>query len=1147
MPEWTGDQRRVIGSKARDLICSAAAGSGKTAVLVERILRMISEGEDPESFLIMTFTNAAASEMKEKIRQGMIRRRDVAQIRSALDRIDLMQISTIHSFCQRLLRSEFQAAGIDPMFRICDSAQQERLFHEAFLEACNQLAAEEDGDYLDWKRKYELNASEKLVHAMHVFLMSLPNPEAWLNEKTEWVPTRLDEDHPWWDTICRLTQEKLDEAGLILNREYRMFGEEFALEAYRESWKKDTELFHVKQSWLSRPEGRPEKSGFSSLKAVRGLTPPESDWKERYQRLRKEFKDVIAEADELIMADREKTLAEWREMRSSMRGLRTLVLRTGALFRESKRNRGLADFSDLEQDAMRVLTDSAAREEVRDSWRHIFVDECQDISTVQDAIIQALHSDKNDLFMVGDVKQSIYRFRLANPTLFMDRIHAFLGAEDPDKECVYLQANFRSRPEILETANLIFRKIMRADVTEMDYTSRDELVAGRETEGFEPVCVDVLCGEEDDKPDLSAVADHLTLCMRDLMNCPAPGKDRNYAWRDFVILMPAVSVDGPKLAELLRLRDVPVFFDGDGEYYQLPEILTFREMLEWIENPLQDIPLITALKNVPFLFTDEELSRVRLKNPAKGVPFHEAFAECAREDTDFGTRCAAVLEKWGEWQMMSRGLKLPDFLWYFYQETGYYDVFAADPNGAVTQANLRVLVDQALRAEQAGMLTLREFLAFMRDRQQGGDQRSAALLGEKDNLVRIMTIHKSKGLQFPVVFCAGLDRPPEGREQAGVRMHHRLGFCLPFKDPAHRISRPTLADRVFRARQSWEERAEKVRLLYVALTRAQERLFLVTCKQADPLWSMPDCPQRVAGAKTYIDWVMPPLLDEKQSTGYTQSSTPWKIRTFDVNQQRIVEKKKDIHNLKFWLDTVLSAPPVDDLWKKPQAEDDRSPIRKRSVTSLIREARRGLEENEEETPETKRVPEVMARRLSRGDIPEVPAFLLESGKGGGAWRGTLTHRVLSLLNLDLLRDASSPAEVIRGEMRRLTEERVLTSAEAEQVPEEELTRFWSSPLGRRILRAEEVRREWNFNLYLPGDSPMILQGVIDCAFREGDGWVVLDYKTDRIRDEAAFTEEYRPQMAWYAEALSRLTGLPVRERILYSLSLGKAFPLTPDS
>ena len=1143
MPSWTGAQLRAIQSESREIICSAAAGSGKTAVLVERIARFLKEGADPAEFLVMTFTNAAAAEMREKIRNRLSAERENPAVRNALDRMDEMQVSTIHSFCQQLIRSQFQIIGIDPNFQICDSSEKKKLFHEAYAEACNALNSEEDPDFRLLRSRFDSGRTEKMIEDLEPFILSLPEPFQWMRNSIESIPKTGTEDHPWFDAMRRMAGEYLYMAELCLSAMFRMFDEPFSLQGYRDSWKSDSEMFHVKQSETADPARQRVPLAFVTLKGGRGVNIQESDWKQRYQDLRKEFKKQMQLADGLLMTDPRQNLLEWQNMRESLHAVEKLLTRTEEILQERKRELGLADFNDLEQYAVQILSDPAGREEAVSTWRYVFVDECQDNSAVQNRIIDLLQDPENHLFMVGDMKQSIYRFRLADPLIFRERIRRCRTGDSRGRECISLQSNFRSRPEILETTNRVFRSVMKESVAEIEYGPEEELIPGRKTEGSDPVQV-IRIEKAEDQTDLEAEAEFIRAETEHLLQLPYPGENRNYRYRDCVILMPAVRTDGPKLAELLEKKNIPVFFDGSGDYFRLREVQIIRNLLEWIDFPLQDLPLLSVLQGDPFRFTEEELSRIRLKHPEKETAFHEAFRLCSEEESELGEKCAAVLKKLRQWQEWAETMRVSDLIWELYRDTGFYYIVGAEPAGDVRQANLRTLAQQASQGESKGIVTLRQFLRYMKEQQDYGDQQSATLLGEQDNLIRIMTVHKSKGLQFPVVFCAGMDHSPTGKDPQGILAHSRLGLCVDYKDPEHRISRPTAAADIFAWQRKREEMAEKIRLLYVAMTRAQEKLYLITCRETDPVWSMPEGEGRTLSAKSFTDWWMPVLMQEqKLSTAYAQRANPYEIRVFESNQQKNVESGRNIHSLGNWLKSVISAPIVEELWKKEKENPEDRTLAKRSVTSLVRNARKQLEEDqEEETPEKKRMPDSL-RRMPETELPEEPAFLREKGKTTAASRGTLTHRILSLMDLDKMRQGVPPEEVLREEKDRMALQHMASPAELSQISGSRIAAFWRSETGKRILRSPEVHREWNFNLMIRREKPMILQGVVDCAFLEENEWVILDYKTDRNKTAEEMREEYRPQLLWYARAIRELTGKPVREASLYSLALDCVIPV----
>ena len=1140
MPQWTKDQKDVICSSSKRIICSAAAGSGKTAVMIERIVRLIREGADPFSFLVITFTNAAAAEMKEKIRQRLISERRNPVIAAALEKAGGMEICTIHAFCQRLIRREFQAVGIDPSFQVCTGSQRKQLFDEAFRDGCDQLNKKKDKDYRTFIRQYDQEKAKEIIREVYEFIMSLEDPFTWLKTKMGDVPKTVDRNHPWFRIISRIVKEKSFSLQILLRRQAEMFNENEKQEAYREIWKADNELIQKLIRWSEEetvPEERPAGE-FIRLPVMKNLNSAEIDWKERYQALRRQLRDAYKGMVSLIFVDMDQTLNEFSAVSSSIRGMVKIIEKTHQCFGQNKKRECVLDFNDLEHKALEILQSPYGQKSAQDRYGWIFVDECQDISSIQNAIIEELSGKDNSVFMVGDVKQSIYRFRQANPGLFLERL---TGEPENTQSVFYLQENFRSRPEILETANMVFRDIMKKETSEVEYTRRDELIAGRtDCPGFAPVFAD-LVEPEKGMSRLEAAADYAAGQILELVETDC------FQFRDIVILMPEVSTDGPVLAKLLKERNIPIFFDGRGDFFQKPEISIFRNLLMLLADPKQDLALIAALVNPPFCFTEEELSRIRIENGEWKRPFHDAFEKAEKRQDELGIKCRHVREKIREWRFRASRMNLNDLLWYLGEETGLYVLSGVSDENGTARRNIRILFLQAAAAEKRGICKLQDFLNLLSDQESTGEMQAASALGEEDDVVRIMTIHKSKGLQFPVVFCLGLDKGVAGRPGGTVRLDAELGVCLPYKVADCRLSRKTTADSLFEWKNERDTKAEKICLLYVAMTRARERLYLVGTEHDRPLWHIPSGEHRVMAASDYMDWIMPALLDcEKNSTAFTQATKPWKIRIFKGNQQETVEMDRVIHNLRPWVESVLSADPVDELWKAvPEEETARTGknrVDKKSVTTLLRNnADMMLNEEKEQTPAEKRIPDYVEKVLNRYR-PEVrPVPGKEKKEADGAQRGTAIHRFMSLVDLDRIREAGEAGEELLESFRKeFLSAQVFSEEEASWIRPDKITRFFASSLGKRMLVGEKVHREWEFTLFLR-ERELMVQGMVDCAFLEEGEWILIDYKTDTIHDETAFVERYRPQLEWYASAISELSGITVRECWLYSLSVDKAF------
>lgn len=1166
MPMWTQEQLAAIEARNHTILVSAAAGSGKTAVLVERIITLLREGVPMDRMMIVTFTRAAAAEMRQRlnlrIRQEAFRQPQ--WMGRALDDLESAEISTIHSFCQHLLREEFQAAGIDPLSTICEEQKRAALFHEAYVQAMNELLTEAHPEFARLVDSLDTTALEEWNKRLYEFLTSLPHPFAWLKEHAAHLAEEPFDQQPWYQVIRRYANQQTAGMELLLEQERAMLDDAAALKERWKDWQQDQETYRRFQaSVMQTPEKLPELLAtytFQKLSTVKGLAAMGEDaqqWDKAYKKLRAAHKELVKELQALLQVDTERWRRELPVIQAEVEALALLTERTAQHFSEIKREQHLLDFSDLEQLTLLLLDDPPLREKLQDRFDHIFVDECQDVSAVQDAIIQQLQGEKTCLFMVGDVKQSIYRFRQADPTLFLQRMRTFSDEEDACQRRIFLQRNFRSCPAILEATNRVFRRLMKASVTELDYMPEDELIPGRRAEQDPPVEIELIraSGKKAHASELLTAQAMRTAARIEAMTRETffdGEKKRAYTYRDMVILMPSVSQAGAQVADILQSRGIPVYFDGVDSYFTLPEILTVTSLLSLIDNRMQDIPLLAVLKMSPFLLTDQDLAAIRLCKTGHDVPFYEAFDDCCEQKTPLGEKCERIRKQLEEWRFLSRTLPLSDFLWQLLRETGLFAVSGALPEGALRQANLMLLCQRAAEYEDAGGVSLSGFLQGIEELRAAGDSRSAKVLGEHENLVRIMTIHKSKGLEFPVVFVMGLGGAlhlPAGKK---LRTHQRLGVCLPYMNPEMNIRRETVMDRAFDLQRRLDEKAERARLLYVAMTRARERLILLVNEGEDlSLWRMPESPYRIWQAGSMADWLMQAVCDEvpekEFSTGYQQATTPWKINDSVIHNPQDVEKTQLFHMDQAWIDALVCVPPgerINDRWREAEQPISSMPL-KTSVSAMVRQ--KALQDpfpldDKEECPEDKAKTEIIMSPLRLSELPRQPKFLQEK-QPTGAEAGTLVHHVLALVNLDSLRKAESLTKALAKELDGMQRQGLLSSEEAKTLRVNMLLRFYQSALGQRMLRSTEVQREWHFNLRLREQEDSLLQGVIDCAFRENGAWILLDYKTDHIHDEEAFQARYALQLQLYAQAIEHITDTPVREKWLYALTLDKAFQI----
>lgn len=1154
---WTREQQQAINARNHTILVSAAAGSGKTAVLVERIITLLREGYRLNRMLIVTFTRAAAAEMRQRLNQRLLKEvvSEPDMMGQALDDLESAEISTIHSFCQKVLRNNFQAVGIDPLSRIAEEKQTEVLFEQAFKDALNELLDDQQQTaFQSFANAYSQREIRDMTGQLHNFLMSLPNPFRWLDEKISAMDCEDWSQHPWYHVLVEHGRRQLYGIDVLLSRQQAMFDQPDSVEALRVTWEQDMQACRkLYELAAESPRAMMEAlSTFDLVKAAicRGLNEDQKKWQKQYKDLRDKIKGIIKETAAFLRLDDEKMQQEFGVIREHLQGLALLVRRTHEVFAEYKQAQSYLDFSDLEQMTMEVLEREEYRAALQADYDHIFVDECQDVSAVQDAILQNLHGENSCMFMVGDVKQSIYRFRKTDPTLFMNRMYQYSDEEDARERRILLQKNFRSRTNVLEGTNIIFRELMKERVTELRYTKMEELVPGRCTENDPPVEMHLIANDK--KPDeIAAEVEVIVRRIRELLSekFDDKGTMRHYTYKDMVILLPKVAGTGSAMAQLLQEQGVPVFFDGSESYFNLTEVVAMTSLLQVLDNPQQDVPLMAVLKMTPFHMTDSELAEIRLSKTGQDVPFHEAYAACCEGETALAEKCRVSRETLADWRFRAETMHLPDFMWYLIRETGYYAACGSLPEGELRQANLRMLCQRAAEYEQSGGYILSGFLQQIAEQKASGDERSAKMLGENENLVRIMTIHKSKGLEFPVVFCARMNGKLHLPRRGGLLMHSSLGVCLPYVNRSMNIRRDTMADKVFDIQRMLDEKAERARLLYVAMTRAREQLIILGCAPSEGKmnWNMPESDYRIWMADSMLDWIMQVIsTTEKpeQSTGCPQPANPWKIRVWDDVNPQAVDKDKVIHSVEKWLLSTENREKAGNLGIVWQGiYDGRSAVPlKTSVTSLAK--KNVLNDpmpltDADEDMESKRQSETIVMPLRLSELPSKPAFM-EEKQLTGADRGTLMHRAISLMELDILRKTDNLHQAVRDEIDRMTQLGCFTIEEAFTLDVRAIAAFFMSKLGQRLLNSQNVRSEWSFN-YRMDEQGTLLQGVIDCAFAEDGGWVLVDYKTDRIFDEEAFVERYRLQLDWYARALESISGRKVKECWLYALRKGKAY------
>lgn len=1239
MPEWTKEQRVAITTRDKDILVAAAAGSGKTAVLVERILSLVLDGTcDIDELLVMTFTDAAATEMRQRVEAALERALEEAETPEASARIERQlvlltgaSISTMHKFCQRVLRRHFEAIDLDPQFRI-GSQQELQLLRQDVME---DLFAEEyergDADFLQFVSDYGDDRGDatlhQLVEQLYLFSLSQPFPDRWLQAQAQAfdLPEEISFSSTIWYPAIREeishVLEEVEARATALVEEAESVGAATYLEVFREDQAKVQGLVHA----LTDGDWQALSASFAALRFSRLKPERELDdtVKKRLQGQRKSIKDALDRLSaKYFQETEEEMLDDLRRAAPDVHELVRLAIAFHAAYQQAKKDKVLADFSDLEHFTLDVLIDREASNEagrlcpsatacaLQERFHEILVDEYQDTNGVQEAIISLVKRQAPpNLFVVGDVKQSIYRFRLADPTLFLRKYQTY-----PQKPTtcarIDLSQNFRSRPEVLSAINYIFVQVMVPETMDLTY---DEAAALHPGSRYPDNDAPTLAGPQElaliyqsdqaadpsekagEETDDEASLTHSTLVSEaryiaqrihafrtagTLVYHKDDGLYHPLAYRDIVILMRSVTGKAETVLEVLRDNGIPAYAASDAGYFEAKEIRLMISLLSILDNARQDIPLAAVLLSPIGNFSLPEIASVRLADEEGDIFTALCTAADPEKDIspDVQRKAEGFLSRLSHWRDIAQELSVPELIWQLYRETGYYDYVGGLPGGLLKQANLRMLVDHAAEYEKTNFRGLFRFLRFIeRMRAMDSDLAAARTLGESEDVVRIMTIHGSKGLEFPLVFVANMG----GRfnlqdSRAKVLMHRELGLGPYAVDSARAVRYATPARHAVAAKIVQESKAEELRLLYVALTRARERLILVgsvkdeaALARCTASWGR-ECQRTTLplpgyvplAAGSFLDWVGTALMHHSASRALRQKAgLPEELPAFF-----------GIEEEPAWQITLVPSPKLNDSKLEPATEDAiLDAVRagralppsdqRESVESLLSWSyeRQGLEQ----VPAKLSVSE-LKRRFAERDrrmdgqplLPQVasmpwrrPRFVQESTRLTGAEYGSLMHSVMQYV--DIHADCSEAG--IKRQLSAMAQRELLPQEQLSAVRARDIARFFQSELGTRMRQARQIYRELPFSRLLPaarfypeaeGSATILVQGVIDLLFETEDGtFILVDYKTDQDTRPAVIRSRYALQIDLYSEAVTAMTGQAVAERYLYLLHDGSLLAL----
>ena len=1182
----TEEQSRAVHDRGGGLLVSAAAGSGKTRVLVERLLDQVTgEGADIDDFLVITYTRAAAAELRARIAQELsdrlAERPNDRHLRRQTTLVYKAQISTVHAFCAALLRESGHQIGLDPDFRLCDEGEGAVLMARVLGETLDRQYEDLDpeGDFAalvdTMAAGRDDSRLEQIVLDVFGRIQSHPDPAGWLADQSRlWELDGVTDagDTPWGALLLADARRQGERCLELLLRALELTGRDSVLsQNYGPSLSQSIQgvrALLAADSWDGVYRALPVE--FPAAGRKKGVEDLEAA--ERVKGLRTRCKKQMDKLFEDLGGDSGQLLADLALARPAVQGLMELTARFQEDYAREKARRGVLDFSDLEHLALRLLTqdgDGGPGPLARywsGRFAEVMVDEYQDTNQVQNAIFTAVSDGGRKLFMVGDVKQSIYRFRLADPTIFLDKYRRFKPwdqAAEGEERTVVLTRNFRSRPEVLEGTNDLFRNIMSTEFGELDYTQDQALAPGA---AFPPVELDLEDlsflgdqeeGERADKNLLEArwAARRIReLLDGELMLTEGSGQRRAEP-SDVLLLLRSPGAVLHHYIRALNEAGLPWSAEGGEDFFASTEINVALSLLQIVDNPRQDVALIAALRSPVYGFSGDQLALLRAEGEGD---FYSAVVQAAGRGDQ---ACRDFLTELEELRFGAGDRTCRQLIWHIYERTNLLGLFGAMDGGQERQGRLLTLYALAGRLEEAGCRSLFQFLLRLeRMRQTGGLSLSAP--GREGGGVTIMSIHRSKGLEKPVVLLCGLSRRLNRDDlQRPVLFHPVLGVGPRGLDRERMVEYPTLARKAVARKLELEMMAEELRLLYVAMTRAKEKLILSVAltggardlEKLAPDAACPVEPQVLAGCQSVGQWVLLPALARpdgevlRRAAG-VQVPVPaadfgpaWDIRFVDGAEFQAEPEESAISPSGPPDGEMISAGAGEETaalaarlaWHYPHGAEVELPS-KLTATQL-----KGRALDEEVAEAAVRPPRPI--RLGR------PRFATEEFGLTPAQKGTALHLVMQYIDFE----RTERVEQVRAEIARLVERAFLTPQQGEAVDPAKIAAFFASPLGRELMASTSLRREFKFSILVPAadyypqagaEEQVLLQGVVDCCFETLEGITVVDFKTDRVdrRSVAARAEEYRPQLAAYSRALEEITGKPVIRRCLWFFALDQA-------
>lgn len=1203
MSKWTKEQSEVISHRKGNLLVSAAAGSGKTAVLVEHVIDRLLDKEHPislSSVVLMTFTEAAASEMKERIKarlkEAFLENRD-PHIEREIAELPNANISTIDAFCKRLIEENYTSLGIEPNFRIGEKNELALLKEDIVEELLEEEYGKKEESFLSFVDRYSTGKQDKgiqeIIVKLYYLAVASPFPEKYLKALSE------NSSSAWKNYLLESIRKRVEEAIEMLREAILICTEEGGPSEYLAAVEEDYQsLLRVKAgAILRRTIEEIQAISFSRIKNSK------AERKEEVKGRRNAVKALVQkwQKNYILIPEEIEKKAE-TEGKTLLQEAIRLTLLFYARYQKEKLERNILDFSDLEHFALKLLyteKDGALRfstlaDELAQEYTEILVDEYQDSNMVQEYLVSALSKERfseGNVFQVGDVKQSIYRFRMARPELFLRKYY------DESYPKIFLQKNFRSLKGVIDAVNACFFRIMKKELGGIEYDRDSSLFQGREEKEETDSKTELLLLEKEEKKGeqtgeekakgkkeenseekrgeagLEKESD-LQLECRMIASRVRELHKKNIQYKDMVILLRSPKKVAKEMVDIFSEEGIPSFAVSSDGYYSQVEVETVLAMLSVIDNPKQDIPLAAVLHSPMFHFTDEELCSLKLAYgsltealcmSAEAISDGDFCSEnqCSGKENALQVQSPLGRDLWKKWmdfctkleryRKLSRNLRVHELLTLLYEETSYYLYASALPMGEKRRANLDQLIEDALQFEKGSFSGLFNFIRYIeKAKQKEYDEGEANIYSENDDLLRIMSIHQSKGLQFKVVFLSSLQKNFNKQDlRESILLDEELGMASPYLNQETRIKYPSLQLSAIKEKMEEENQAEELRLLYVAMTRAEEKLIMtgVVKNLASYMEKHPvneDIKiEDIRGAKSYLDFIMLAF-----SRSFTESLENPLVKLCTFTREALSEKKEEEEGEKFsvrdalysYLAEKCEKTEEEEEWDKDFSyrydhEESTHLYPKYAVSLLKKQAIEAVKEQGDKEGETGGESKGLSEAEKSGKNEQVHERNAEKReKGLGAKIGDSFHHALALF------DYNKGLEQLPA---------ILGEEELSLLNKEQFQTFLSSSLGecfKKAFQEKRLFREMHFMRALPfralfpdrkEEDEVLLQGIIDAFIVEDDGIILVDYKTDRVKREEELRERYRKQIMLYSDALEAILGKRVKRRVLYSFYLAK--------